>query len=155
MSIILLSSDGANTLVKLIDGAPDFSQYSEPTLSILQAGYEAGHYRTVPDVELIDFTSRPNWQGFYDQLIMSQIYNHLLTNTKPHPSISGAMMAMGFAINAGMGDPSNPDRLAALQAAVFAVLDALNDASIPLSVEQVAEVRELLDSNDFEMIRLQ
>jgi hypothetical protein len=95
-----------------------------------------------------------NWTGFYDGLIISQTYNHLLGLTVPYPSISGVMAVMGVAILQGQSDPSNPSRLAALQAAVSAILSVLNALEIPLTSEQLAEVRGLLDSNGFEAVNL-
>jgi hypothetical protein len=96
----------------------------------------------------------PNWTGFYDGLIMSSTYNHLLGLTVPYPSISGVMAVMGVAILQGQSDPSNPSRLAALQAAVSAILSVLNALEIPLTSEQLTEVRVLLDANGFNEITL-
>jgi hypothetical protein len=96
----------------------------------------------------------PNWTGFYDGLIVSQTYNHLLGLTVPYPSISGVMAVMGVSLLQGQSDPSNPSRLAALQAAVSAILSVLSALEISLTTEQLTEVRGLLDENGFNEITL-
>jgi hypothetical protein len=96
----------------------------------------------------------PNWTGFYDGLIVSATYNHLLGLTVPYPSISGVMAVMGVSLLQGQSDPNNPSRLAALQAAVSAILSVLNALEIPLTTEQLTEVRGLLDGNGFNEITL-
>ena len=152
---ILLKTINANTPVNLVNNVPDLSAFGEPSLSILQAAFERGDYEIIPDPEPIVEPVVPNWAGFYDQLIVSQIYNYLLSQTIPHPSISGVMAVMGFAIKYGIDDPANPNKLAAFQASVSAVLMALNAVGLPLSEAMLAEVRGLLDGNGFQSVLLQ
>jgi hypothetical protein len=96
----------------------------------------------------------PDWNGFYDGLIMSATYNHLLGLTAIAPNITGSITAIAVAIVQGQLDPSNPNRLAALQAAINAVLGVLVAINQPLTTEQLAEVRGLLDGNGFGSITL-
>ena len=153
-SFIIVKSIGINTFVPTDGGNPDWSSFTEPTLSILQTAYANGDYEIVPDPEPIVEQAVPNWSGFYDQLIVSQTYQYLLSNTIPNPSISGVMAVMGFSINDGKNDPSNPDRLKAFQASISSVLFAINAVGLSLSPEMMAEIRQLLDVNGLESIVL-
>jgi hypothetical protein len=102
---------------------------------------------TVTDIE--PTITAPNWGGFYDALIVTSTYQYLIANTVPHPSISGAMAAMGIAILQGQSDLSNPNRLEAFQASVSGVLAALSAVNLTLTPEMLAEVRSILDANGF------
>jgi len=158
-TILYLTSPGAVTPIPWVNNAPDFSQFNEPTLSVLVGAWQqfldsGEEVEIIPDPEPIAEPVVPNWAGFYDQLIVSQTYNYLLSQTIPHPSISGVMAVMGFSINDGKADPANPNRLAAFQSSVSAVLMALNAVGLPLSEAMLAEVRGLLDANNFQSITL-
>jgi hypothetical protein len=48
---ISIDSLNGQTTVNLINGVPDLSAYSEPTLSILQTAFDAGDYVELPDPE--------------------------------------------------------------------------------------------------------
>lgn len=78
----------------------------------------------------------------------------MLSQTIPYPSISGVMAVIGFSIKDGQDDPADPNSIASLQASVYAVLMALSAVGIPLSNEQLTEVRTLLDGNGFNDIQL-
>lgn len=95
-----------------------------------------------------------NWSGFYDDLLVSQTYSHLAALSVQVPNISLAVTAMAFALIKGEKDPDNSNRMAALQASVDGVLAALNTVGQSLSIEQLAEVRTMLDSNNFQSITL-
>jgi hypothetical protein len=155
MSYIAIKTLGATTLIRLINDIPDFSGISNPTLSVLQSAYSDGDYEIIQDLEPPQENPQVDWSNFYDQLIMSQTYNFLQSKTIPYPSITGAMAAMAVALIKGQSDLSNPDRLAALQASVSIVLAALDAIGIPLSSEQLMEVRQLLDINGFSSIQLE
>jgi hypothetical protein len=64
------------------------------------------------------------------------------------------MAVMGVSLLQGQSDPSNPSRLAALKAAISAILSVLNALEIPLTTEQLTEVRGLLDTHGFGGITL-
>ncbi len=150
---ILIRSTNANTYLPFVNNQPDYTGVSEPALSILQAAFATGNYEII-DTEPVEESAVPNWDGFYDQLKNSNVYNYLLSQTIPYPSISGVMAVMGFSIKDGQDDPVNPNRIASLQASVYAVLMALNAVGIPLSNEHLTEVRTLLDDNGFNDIQL-
>jgi len=158
---LFLASPGATTPIPWVSEAhaPDFSGFTEPTLSVLTKAWgdfvdSGGELEVIPDPVPVVEEPVPDWTGFYDGLIMSATYNHLLGLTVPYPSISGVMAVMGVSLLQGQSDPSNPSRLAALQAAVSAILSVLNALEIPLTTEQLAEVRGLLDGNGFNEITL-
>jgi hypothetical protein len=155
-----LTSPGATTPIPWVNNAPDFSQFSEPTLSVLQNSWQSfldsrAELEVIPDPEPYVEHVVPDWDGFYDSLLLSSVYNHLLSQTIPYPSISGVMAVMGFAIQDGRNNPSSPGRLQAFQASVYAVLMTLSAVGIPLNTEQLTEVRTLLDSNGFQSIALE
>lgn len=154
MSQIIITTSGIKTVLPF-NGSPDYAGINDPALSILQAAYGEGNYEIIPEPEPIQESIVPDWDEFYDQLKGSSVYNYLLSQTIPYPSISGVMAVMGFAIKDGQDDPANPNRIASLQASVYAVLMALNAVGIPLTTEQLAEVRSLLDGNGFNSIQLQ
>ncbi len=153
--MIIINSAGIKTIVREVEGQPDFKSFSDSTVAILQAAYDAGNYEIVSEPEPIAESTTPNWDDFYDQLIVSSVYDYLLSQTIPYPSISGVMAVMGFSIKDGRDDPTNVNRLAAFQASIYAVLMALNAVGIPLNNEQLTEVRSLLDDNGFSSIQLQ
>lgn len=151
---ILLRSVGAKTIVSVIDGLPELGSFTEPTLSILQAAFDVGDYEVIPDPDPVVETPPPDWDKFYDQLIVSQSYLFLYVNTISHPGISGAMAVMGFAIKDGEKEPTSFDRLAAFQASINGVLLAVSEVGLMLTNDMLAEVRQLLDDNGFNAIQL-
>jgi hypothetical protein len=157
---LFLISPGATTPIPWVNDAPDFSAFTEPTLSVLinswQTFVNSGQeLEVIADPEPIpEPEPTPDWNQFYDGLIMSSTYNHLLQLTAVAPNITGTITAIAVAIVQGQLDPSNPNRLAALQAAINAVLVVLTIIEQPLTTGQLAEVRGLLDSNGFESVSL-
>lgn len=161
-TILFLESPGAITPLPWdnINQRPIWDGFTGISLSVLQQAWQtfldSGQpLEIIPDPNPIPVTVIPNWNSFYDGLMISQTYNFLLAQTVPHPSISGVMAAMGIALLKGESDPLNPDRLAALQASVSAILYALNAVGITLSTEQLTEIRTLLDGNGFDSIQLE
>lgn len=157
---VFIQSPGAVTPVPWVNNAPGFSGFPEPTLSVLRQAWQqfvdsGEELKIIADPEPIPAIVAPGWNGFYDALMVSQTYNFLFAETVSHPSISGAMAAMGVALLKGESDPLNPDRLAALQASVSAVLGVLAVVGISLSNEQIAEIRTLFDDNGFTSIQLE
>ena len=152
--IILLHSYNTKTLVVVINGVPDLSAYSEPTLSILQAAYDAGHYEIMPEPDPLIQAPSADWNGFYDQLRLSQTYRFLYSNSITHPGIAWAMAAVGLTIERGKDDPTNPDKLAALQTAVSGLLLAAREVGLVLTDEMITEIQDTLTSNGFQSVLL-
>jgi hypothetical protein len=152
--IILIDSPGAKTQVNVINGVLDLSMFSDPTPAILQAAFDAGDYEIIPDPEPVVAPVIPNWLQFYNSLKMSATFQQLMDLTAIAPNISGVMAAMGFVIQDGIRDPFSPDIDNAFQSSVNGVLNVLNAIEQPLSPEQSAEIRELLDDNGFQSITL-
>lgn len=151
---ISIRSPGANTPVFIVDGLPDFSELSDPTLAILQSAYNAGNYEIIPEPEPINNLLQLNWLQFYKSLKVSATYQYLIVFSIAAPNISGVMAAMGIAIQDGIRDPSDPDILPAFQASVSGVLASLSAINQPLNNDQLTEVRTLLDNNGFNNIQL-
>jgi hypothetical protein len=66
---LFLVSPGATTPIPWVNGAPDFSAFTEPTLSVLQNSWQAfldsgQELEVVPDPEPIVEPPTPNWDGF-------------------------------------------------------------------------------------------
>ena len=156
---LFLTSPGATTPIPWVNNAPDLSGFTEPTLSVLtnawQAFVDSGEeLEMIPDPEPVEEPVVPNWTGFYDQLLISSTYQSLYVKTITVPSISGAMAAIGIALVVGKDDPTSENKFNALQSAISGLLFALNELQILLTVEQLAEIRGLLDANGFQEITL-
>lgn len=143
-----------NTIVNLVDGTLDLSMFSEPTLSILQAAYDAGHYEIMPEPDPLIQAPSADWNGFYDQLQLSQTYRFLYGNSITHPGIAWAMAAVGLTIERGKDDPANPDKLAALQTAVSGLLLAAREVGLVLTDEMLTEIQDTLTNNGFQSVLL-
>lgn len=157
---LFLASSGAITLVPWVNNAPDFTGFTEPTKSVLIDSYNdyianGGVIEIIPDPEPVEEPVILNWSQFYKALKKSVTYRHLIGLSVVAPNISGVMAAMGIAIQDGIRDALDPDILPAFQASVSGVLAALNAINQPLTTEQLAEVRLLLDNNGFNSIQLQ
>ncbi len=152
---IIIHTPKAGSLIRVVDGVPDLTGISDPALSILQAAYALGDYEIIPDPEPINELPQPNWLQFYKLLKNSVTYQYLIVLSIAAPNISGVMAAMGIAIQDGIRDPSDPDILPAFQASVSGFLAALDAINQPLTTEQLAEVRLLLDNNGFSFIQLE
>ena len=66
---IYLESPNATTLVPWVNNAPDFSEFSEPTLSVLQQAWQGflasgEELEVAPDPEPIPTPKEPDWTGF-------------------------------------------------------------------------------------------
>lgn len=91
--MILIQTANANTLASLVNGLPDLSDFTEPTLSILQTAFDAGNYTIVGEPESMEPEQRPNWNAFMIEMdarglfmvgltanfaVFTQIFNMLL-----------------------------------------------------------------------------
>lgn len=151
---ILLFSPNAKRFVSVVDGIPDFDMYAEPTRSILQAAYEAGDYEIVPDTEPIQELPAPNWDGLYQALMVSAVYAHLVGIGQQLSSVDGALDKTIDAIQYGIFKPDSMAALPAFQSAINLLLFVLTNNEVSLSVEQLLEVRNILDANSFQSITL-
>jgi len=67
--MIKIISLNANTTVNLINGKPDLSGFQEPTLSILQAAFDANSYEVIPvPIAPVPFVPQPDPMGFRSKL---------------------------------------------------------------------------------------
>ena len=62
---LFLQSSNSTTPIPWVNNAPDFTGFEEPTLSILQAAWEAGkdNIEIIPDPEPIPEIKNPDWEG--------------------------------------------------------------------------------------------
>lgn len=67
---LFLESPGAITPVPWVNGAPDFSGFTPPTLGVLQKAWDErdGEPEIIPDPVPIVEPVPPDWQGFMDRL---------------------------------------------------------------------------------------
>ncbi len=67
---LFLESPNAVTPVPWVNGGPNFSGFTDPTLSVLQQAWaeREGEPEVIPDPEVIEPEIRPDWQGFMDRL---------------------------------------------------------------------------------------
>ena len=79
---------------------PDFSGIEEPTLSILQAAWEAGkdNIEIIPDSKPIPEIKNPDWGNFGGAIITSELYEKYKSN--PDFQMLGIMNTV-FASNGG------------------------------------------------------
>jgi hypothetical protein len=135
---------------------PDYDTETQSITDSWEVDVDSLEYRQVWTItDIIPSPPVPNWLQFYKQLKISATYQNLIGLTVVVPNISGVMAAMGIAIQDGIRDPFDADILPAFQASISGVLAALNAVGQPLTVEQLAEVRGLLDNNGFESVLLQ
>ena len=85
---LFLQSPGAITPVPWVDNAPDFSQFSEPTLSVLVKAWDdfvaSGELlEVIPDpVEVVE-PSQPNWDGFNGYMLIDSLFKSYRDIVRP------------------------------------------------------------------------
>lgn len=79
---IKIQSPGATTWLPWNGTEPDFSQFEEPSLSVIKEAWKAGknNIEVIPDPILIVELPEPNWQGFGGALQQSQVYISNISN---------------------------------------------------------------------------
>jgi hypothetical protein len=85
---LFLESPNATTPVAWVDNAPDFSTFTDPTLSVLQKAWQdfldsGEELEIIPDPELIPEPPVANWDNFNLQMMsdarFNQVYNQCLS----------------------------------------------------------------------------
>jgi hypothetical protein len=85
---LFLESPNATTPIAWVNSEPDFSNYTEPTLSVLQKAWqdflESGEeLEIIPDPEPIPELPQPNWDNFTVMMMsnirFNRVYNQCLT----------------------------------------------------------------------------
>ena len=68
---LFLQSSNSTTPIPWVNNAPDFTGITEPTLSILQAAWEAGkdNIEIIPDPEPIPEIKNPDWEGLVAEVL--------------------------------------------------------------------------------------
>jgi len=153
--IILISTPNAKTRIELVDGVPDLSAFLEPTLSILQAAFDAGDYEVIPDPEPIIETPPPDWDGLYLTLMQSSVYSDLVIIGQQLSGVDGALDKTIDAIQYGIFKPDSIAAFPAFQSAINLLLYVLAGSQVSLSTEQLQQVRDALDNNGFNSVQLE
>lgn len=96
----------------------------------------------------------PNWDGLYQSLLGSSVYQDLVGLALQFNPVDSALDKVIASINYGDKKPDSTVAYNAFQSAVQLLLYALGLAGQTLNVEQLAEIRGALDSNGFEGILL-
>lgn len=92
---LFLESPNATTHVPWVGEAPDFSQFTEPTLSVLQKSWQdfldsEEELEIIPDPEPIIELPQPNWDAFNTQMLTDSEFNQIYNATN---SIAPAICA--------------------------------------------------------------
>lgn len=95
-----------------------------------------------------------NWDGLYQGLMVSTVYSELVALGQQHSGIDGALDKTIDSIQYGIFKPESIAALPAFQSAINLLLMVLTGAGQGLSVEQLTEVRSILDANNFQEITL-
>lgn len=157
---LFLISPGATTPIPWANNVPDFSAFTNPTLSVLQQSWQqfldSGEVlEVIPDPEPIVEPTTPDWDGLYQGLMVSSVYPMLVGIGQQISAVDGALDKTIDAIQYGIFKPDSVAALPAFQSAINLLLVVLTGAEQTLSVEQLAEVRAILDANDFQGITLE
>lgn len=148
------------TPVSWVNNAPDLSGHAEPTRTVLENSYNnhianGGVIEVIPDpVEPINDEPVPDWDGLYQGLMMSSVYSYLVVVGQQISGVDGALDKTIDAIQYGIFKPDSVAALPAFQSAISLLLQVLTNNQITLSVEHLAEVRAVLDSNGFTEVSL-
>jgi hypothetical protein len=153
--MIIINSAGIKTIVREVDGQPDFTSFSDSTKTILQAAYNRGDYEVIPDPEPINELPQPNWDGLYLTLMNSSVYADLVIIGQQLSGVDGALDKTIDAIQYGIFKPDSVAAFPAFQSAINLLMYVLMENQITLSTEQLQQVRGALDSNGFNSIQLQ
>ena len=126
---IFIESLNAVTPVSLINGEPDFSGFSEPTLSILREAYEAAkdNIEIIPDPILEPVILPPDWKELLQELLIGSLNPIFRKITLEAISNPAALLARQD-IYGAISNPDISDRISALRAG----LDML-EAAMPLT----------------------
>ena len=79
---LFLESPCATTLINWVDNAPDFSNFTEPTLSVLQTAWQefvdsGEELEIIPDPEPTIEQVTPNWDGFNAAMLADTKFNQI------------------------------------------------------------------------------
>lgn len=156
---LFLTSPGAITPLPWVSNAPDFSAFTEPTLSVLQNAWQdfldsGGELEIIPDPEPFVEPTTPDWDGLYQGLMVSFVYPTLVGVGQQISAIDGALDKTIDAIQYGIFKPDSVAALPAFQSAINLLLSVLNGAGQTLDNQQTSEIREILDANGFNSISL-
>jgi len=87
---LFLTSPGATTPIPWINNAPDFSAFTEPTLSVLLKAWQdfitsGGELEIIPDPVPVVEQPVPNWDGFNAVLIQDPAYHEAVGKVRASP----------------------------------------------------------------------
>lgn len=120
----------ANTITSLswVNNAPDFTGIEEPTLSILQAAWEAGkdNIEIIPDPEPIPEIKNPDWDGLATQALggsLLPLFNRLTSEAINSNAISIARNDINLAVTVLKNETALAASLKLLQQCGFIFTD--------------------------------
>lgn len=96
---LFLESPNAITPLPWVDNSPDFSGFTEPTLSVLQNAWQEfldseEELEIVPDPEPIPEPVTPNWDGFNATMLADTAFNQTMgTVMQNAPAVAVAIPA--------------------------------------------------------------
>lgn len=156
---LFLDTINATTPLPWVDNAPDFSGFTEPTLSVLVTAWNefvaSGEtLEVIPDPEPVVVELPPDWDGLYQTLLGSTVYQHLVGLALQYNAVDSALDKTIAAIGYGDKKPDSTVAYDAFQSAVNLLLYALGLVQQTLSESHSLEIRQALDDNGFGSITL-
>jgi hypothetical protein len=121
----------------------------------------------VVDVDLLEYRQEwtvtdllpsppvPDWDGLYSALMDSEPYQFALLKSTEIPNLASALSVVIDSIQYGIMRPDSQAAMPAFQSAVSLLMASLASVNQSFTLEQLAEVRGILDSNSFQSVLLE
>lgn len=107
-TVLFLQSPGAVTPLSWVDNAPDFTGFTEPTLSVLQQAWQdfldsGEELETIPDPEPIPEPVVPNWDGFNAYMLTDTTFKSYRDTVRAIDGDLNAALFNAYALIEGNG----------------------------------------------------
>jgi hypothetical protein len=96
----------------------------------------------------------PNWDRLYAALMNSEPYQFALLKSTEIPNLASALSVVIDSIQYGIMRPDSQAAMPAFQSAVSLLMASLASVNQSFTLEQLAEVRAILDANNFQSVLL-
>lgn len=146
---VKIFSANSITLLPLVNGKPDFTGIEEPTLSILQAAWEAGedNVEIIPDPEPIPEIKNPDWDRLIAEVLSGDLlplFNRVIFEALNSNPISIARSDINLAVTVLKNENALAASLKLLQQYGFVFTDeekqVWNDAMEKLGFSKITKI---------------